>query len=118
VIINESSDSHMIILKEIGGERVLPIPIGLFEATSIDQHIRNQTAERPRTHELLASTIDRLGGDLQDVTISELRDNTYFARLRIRHDGGLVEVDSRPSDAIALAVLRDVPIFVGDDTLS
>ena len=69
------------------------------------------------THDLLANAIDLLGGDLQDIYINELREHTYFAKLRIRHEGELVEVDSRPSDAIALAVTVDVPIFVADDII-
>lgn len=73
---------------------------------------------RPLTHDLLASVIDHLGGELQDVFISELRDHTYFARLRIRKEGELVEVDSRPSDAIALAVSVKVPIYVSEDVIN
>ena len=98
------------------GERTFPIVIGIFEATSIDRRVRARRP-RPLTHDLLANTIDLLGGDLQDIYISELREHTYFAKLRIRHEGELVEVDSRPSDAIALAVTVDVPIFVADDIL-
>ena len=74
-------------------------------------------APRPLTHDLLANTIELLGGELQDIFISELRDHTYYAKLRIRHSGELVEVDSRPSDAIAVAVTVDVPIFVADDII-
>jgi uncharacterized protein len=117
IIINETSDSHIIFLKEIDGERMFPIVIGLFEATSIDRRVRDQQTPRPLTHDLLASAIDLLGGELQDIYINELREHTYFAKLRIRHEGELVEVDSRPSDAIALAVTVDVPIFVADDIL-
>ena len=79
--------------------------------------MRNQQTPRPLTHDLLASAIDLLGGELQDIYINELREHTYFAKLRIRHEGELVEVDSRPSDAIALAVTVDVPIFVADDII-
>ena len=79
--------------------------------------MKNQTTQRPLTHDLLANAIDLLGGDLQDIYINELRDHTYFAKLRIRHEGEIVEVDSRPSDAIALAVTVDVPIYVSDDIL-
>jgi bifunctional DNase/RNase len=79
--------------------------------------VKNVTTQRPLTHDLLANAIDLLGGDLQDIYINELREHTYFAKLRIRHDGEIVEVDSRPSDAIALAVTVDVPIFVADDIL-
>ena len=117
IIINETSDSHIIFLKEVDGERMFPIVIGLFEATSIDG-VSGTSRPRVRlTHDLLASAIDLLGGDLQDIYINELREHTYFAKLRIRHEGELVEVDSRPSDAIALAVTVDVPIFVADDII-
>ena len=117
IIINETSDSHIIFLKEVDGERMFPIVIGFFEASSIERRVKNQTTQRPLTHDLLANAIDLLGGDLQDIYINELREHTYFAKLRIRHDGEIVEVDSRPSDAIALAVTVDVPIFVADDIL-
>ncbi len=117
IIINEASDSHIISLKEVDGERMFSIMIGIFEASSIDRRIRNQPTQRPLTHDLLASTIELLGGDLQDIVINELREHTYYAKLRIRHDGEIVEVDSRPSDAIALAVTVDVPIYVAEDTL-
>ncbi len=117
IIINESSDQHIIFLKEVDGDRMFPIVIGFFEASSIERRVKNVSTQRPLTHDLLASTIDLLGGDLQDIYINELREHTYFAKLRIRHEGELVEVDSRPSDAIALAVTVDVPIFVADDII-
>jgi bifunctional DNase/RNase len=117
IIINETSDSHIIFLKEVDGERMFPIVIGFFEASSIERRVKNVTTQRPLTHDLLANTIDLLGGDLQDIYINELREHTYFAKLRIRHEGELIEVDSRPSDAIALAVTVDVPIYVADDIL-
>ena len=115
IIISENNEQQIIYLKEVGGDRMLPIVIGLFEATSIDRHVKGMPAPRPLTHELLASTIELLGGELQDIFISELRDHTYFAKLRIRREGELIEVDSRPSDAIAIAVILDVPIFVAGD---
>jgi uncharacterized protein len=117
IIINETSDSHIIFLKEVEGDRTFPIMIGLFEASSIDRRVRNQISPRPLTHDLLANAIDLLGGDLQDIYINELREHTYFAKLRIRHEGELIEVDSRPSDAIALAVTVDVPIYVAEEIL-
>ncbi|MDE2508744.1 MAG: bifunctional nuclease family protein [Planctomycetota bacterium] len=117
IIINENLDQQIIYLKEFEGERKFPIVIGMFEATSIDRRVKGQSAPRPLTHDLLANTIDVLGGEVQDVLISELRDHTYFAKLRIRHEGELVEVDSRPSDAIAVAVTVDAPIYVAEDIL-
>ncbi len=117
IIINEHSEQHIIFLKEVDGDRMFPIVIGIFEASSIDRRVKNQQSQRPLTHDLLASTIELLGGELQDIYISELRDHTYFAKLRIRHEGEIVEIDSRPSDAIALAVTVDVPIYVAEDII-
>ena len=117
IVISENGDQQIIFLKELDGERTFPIVIGPFEAHSIDRRVRGQVATRPLTHDLLASTIEQLGGDLQDIFISELRDQTYFAKLRIRHDGETIEVDSRPSDAIALAVTVEVPIYVAEEVL-
>ncbi|MBY0561222.1 bifunctional nuclease family protein, partial [Hyphomicrobium sp.] len=83
--------------------------IGFFEASSIDRHVRGQTTPRPLTHDLLVSVVEGLGATLQDVVITELREHVYYARLRVRHDGELVEIDARPSDAIAVAVACDPP---------
>jgi len=117
IIINENSDQHIIFLKEVEGDRMFPIVIGIFEASSIDRRVKNQPTQRPLTHDLLANTVELLGGELQDIYINELREHTYFAKLRIRHDRELIEVDSRPSDAIALAVTVDVPIYVAEDII-
>ena len=117
IIINENNEQQIIFLKEVDGERTFPIVIGIFEATSIDRRVKGLPAPRPLTHDLVASVIDHLGGELRDIYISELRDHTYFAKLRIRMNGELVEVDSRPSDAIALAVTASVPIYVAEDVI-
>lgn len=117
IIISEIHDQQVIMLKEVEGERSFPIVIGIFEATSIDRRVKNMPSPRPLTHDLVAGCIENLGGELQDIFISELRDHTYFAKLRIRHEGELVEVDCRPSDAVALAVTAHVPIFVSEDVL-
>src|SRR5947209_9756737 len=117
IIISEVHDQQVIMLKEVEGERSFPIVIGIFEATSIDRRIKKLPSPRPLTHDLVTSVIDNLGAELRDVFISELRDHTYFAKLRIRMNGEMVEVDSRPSDAIALAVTASVPIYVAEDVL-
>src|SRR5262245_59619910 len=103
IIISEINDQQVIYLKEVDGERTFPILIGIFEATSIDRRVKGFTAQRPLTHDLLVSVAENLGAEFQDVVISELKEHTYFARLRLRHDGELVEIDARPSDAIAVA---------------
>jgi hypothetical protein len=118
IIINEVHDQQVIQLREVEGERSFPIVIGIFEATSIDRRVKNISSPRPLTHDLVANVIEHLSGELQDVFISELRDHTYFAKLRIRQEGELVEVDCRPSDAIALAVTAKVPIYVAEDVLN
>jgi uncharacterized protein len=118
IIISEVIDHQMIWLKEVDGERVFPIVIGIFEATSIDRRVKKLHSPRPLTHDLIASVVDSLGAELQDIYINELRNHTYFAKLRIRQNGELVEIDSRPSDAIALAVTANVPIYVAEDVLS
>jgi bifunctional DNase/RNase len=117
IIIIDTNDQQIIYLREVEGVRTFPIVIGLFEATSINRRVQGHPTPRPLTHDLLASTIEQLGGELQDIFISELRDHTYFAKLRIKHEGEIVEVDSRPSDAIALAVTAEVPIYVAEDVL-
>src|SRR5690348_12304743 len=117
IIISEVHDQQVIMLKESEGERSFPIVIGIFEATSIDRRVKGMPSPRPLTHDLVASVIENLGGELQDIYISELRDHTYYAKLRVRKDGELIEVDCRPSDAIALAVTAKVPIYVAEDVL-
>jgi bifunctional DNase/RNase len=118
IIISEMHDQQVIMLREVDGDRSFPIVIGIFEATSIDRRVKNIPAPRPLTHDLVANVVDQLGGEFQDVIISELREHTYYAKLRIRKDGELIEVDSRPSDAIALAVTARVPIYVNEDVLN
>ena len=117
IIISEIHEQQVILLREVDGERSFSIMIGIFEATSIDRRVKGMPSPRPLTHDLVASVVEHLGGELQDIFISELRDHTYFAKLRIRQDGELIEVDSRPSDAIALAVTAKVPIYVAEDVL-
>jgi len=117
IIISDSNEQQIIYLREVDGPRTFPIVIGIFEATSINRRVQGHPTPRPLTHDLLANTIEQLGGELQDIYISELRDHTYFAKLRIKHDGEVVEVDSRPSDAIAIAVTAEVPIYVATDVI-
>jgi len=120
IIISEVNDQQVIYLKEIGGERTFPILIGIFEATSIDRRVKGVESPRPLTHDLIVGLAESLGAEFQDVIITELKEHTYFARLRLRHQGELVEVDARPSDAIAVAVTCNppLPIYVNEDVLN
>jgi hypothetical protein len=117
IIISEIDEHQVIVLREVDGERSFPIVIGLFEATSIDRRVRNLPTPRPLTHDLITAVVEQLGAEVQDIVISELREHTYFAKLRIRSEGELTEVDCRPSDAIAVAVTAKVPIYVNEDVL-
>jgi uncharacterized protein len=117
IIISDTGDQQIIYLKEVDGEREFPIVIGIFEATIINRRVKEERPQRPLTHDLLAQIIEQMGGELHDVYINELREHTYFAKLRIRQDGESIEIDSRPSDAIALAVTVDCPIFVAEDVI-
>ncbi len=117
IIISELDDHQIVILKEVDGERNFPIVIGIFEATSIDRRVKGLAAPRPLTHDLIISVVEQLGGEIQDIVISDLKEHTYFAKLRVRKDGELTEVDCRPSDAIAVAVASRVPIYVNEDVL-
>src|SRR5262245_58528396 len=98
IIISEIAEQQVIYLKEVEGERTFPIVIGLFEATSIDRRVKGVEAPRPLTHDLITAVVDLMDGEIQDVMISDLKDHTYYAKLRVRHEGELLEVDCRPSD--------------------
>jgi bifunctional DNase/RNase len=117
IIISEVHDQQVVMLKEVEGERSFHIVIGIFEATSIDRRVKGLPSPRPLTHDLVTSVIDSLGAELRDIFISELKDHTYFAKLRIHQNGEPIEVDCRPSDALALAVTAKVPIYVADEVL-
>ncbi len=117
ILISETRDYQLIELKEIDGERRLPIVIGLFEAAAIERRLKNITIHRPQTHDLLSNVIEDMGGRLDRIVISDLRDDTFFALLVVEQDGRWVEIDSRPSDAIALGITNDIPIYVEEHVL-
>lgn len=120
IIISEINDQQVIYLKEVDGERSFPILIGIFEATMIDRRVKGYPSPRPLTHDLLVSVAENLGAEFESVVINDLKDHTYFARLRLRHAGEMIEVDSRPSDAIAVAVTCNppLPIYVAEEVLN
>ena len=113
-----SGGAYALILKEMNGNRRLPIIIGAFEAQSIALEMEGIKPPRPLTHDLMKNIIDTFGVSLQDVLINELRDGTFYAKITIEGVSENQEVDSRPSDAIALAVRYGVPIFVAEEVLN
>ena len=112
------SNRHVVILKDAVGDRYLPIWIGAWEASAIAMRLQGLQAERPLTHDLFAAALERLGVRVQRVVISELADETYHARIHLERDGFQVEVDARPSDALALAVRAEVQIFAAEEVLA
>lgn len=114
---NLLAPTRVVFLKEVKRERYLPIIIGVPEADAIAIKLQNADVPRPLTHDLLSSMIQTLGGKVTHIVVTDLVDETFFARIVLDVDGRHVEVDSRPSDAIALAVRVSVPIFVEESVL-
>ena len=133
ILIRETEDTHFLELREIEDDdlsfhddsndgpplRAIPIVIGFSEAAAIERRLMGQKPVRPQTHELLATVIDRLNHEIDRVVISDLRDHTFYAELRLRDrsTGASVVIDARPSDAIALGVGVDVPIYAAEHVL-
>jgi bifunctional DNase/RNase len=114
IIITETSDHQIIVLKERGGQRSFPIVIGLNEAWAIDRAVKGITTPRPLTHDLIGNVIECLNAGVIRVVINDLRNNTFYAKIVLQQNGSTVEIDSRPSDAIALAMQKNTPIFVAN----
>ncbi len=131
ILIRELNDYQIIELREVAppspdgegggqmeGGRAFPIVIGLPEAQAIERRLKGIQIKRPQTHDLLANVIEALGGKLMSITINDLTEHTFFARLDVQKaDGTLLHIDSRPSDAIALGITGNVPIFVEEHVL-
>ncbi len=117
IVISDTSEQQIIVLKERNGGRQFPIVIGLNEAWAIDRGVKNIATPRPMTHDLLINVIRELDAEVEKIVVHDLRDHTFYAKLVIRHNGVLREVDSRPSDAIAIGAGSDTPIYVEDGVL-
>lgn len=121
VLIRETDDTHVVELREAGVQedkaRAFPIVIGLAEAAAIERRLMGQRPPRPQTHELLDAVIVELGYELERIEITDLRDHTFFARIYLRKGSSMVDIDARPSDAIALGASGEVPIYVAEHVL-
>lgn len=115
--LDRSSKMPVVILEEVGGERVLPIWIGPSEASAIAMQLADMDFSRPLTHDLLVAVLNGLGGSLRKVIITRVEKNTYYAELIIHRNGEVISVDARPSDSIAVALRVDARIFAQDDLL-
>jgi len=111
------SPQRLVILKDMDQERFLPIWIGPFEAEAITIKLQDVDVKRPLTHDLMNKLITELGATIYHVLVNELRNDTYYARIVVSVNGKYLEIDSRPSDAMALAVRANVPIFVAEEVM-
>ncbi|NLF02128.1 MAG: bifunctional nuclease family protein [Anaerolineales bacterium] len=112
------SDHRLVVLKETQGDRYLPIWIGQCEAEAIAIRLREVETPRPMTHDLLKNAITELGGEITHIVVSDLHNDTFFARIAVSVNRKSIEIDSRPSDAVALAVRAGVPIFVDEAVMN
>ena len=104
----------IVLLKTADGNKFLPIWIGHSEAAAILTKLQSQESPRPMTHDLLSDMLEQLGGQVLRITVTELRENTFYAQITVQQDGTELEIDSRPSDAIALAIRAEAPIYAAD----
>jgi len=117
LMVDPSTNMPIVVLKDVESDAVMPIWVGVFEATAIAQEIEKMAAARPMTHDLTRNLVRHLNGSLEKVVITELKDDTFYAMLCLKQGEELIAVDARPSDAIALALRADCPIFVAEKVM-
>jgi bifunctional DNase/RNase len=117
LMVDPNTNSPIVVLKDVIGDTVLPIWVGVYEANAIALEIEKVTTPRPMTHDLMKNLIIGLDTRVHKVVVSELRDDTFFAVIWMERDGKIISIDSRPSDALALALRLDCPIFVDEEVL-
>ena len=117
-IVRDQRSNPVVLLKEENGDEVLPIWIGHAEGIAIELHLKGESFERPLTHDLLKTTLECLGASVARVAITELHDNTFFARVHLERENEVFAIDARPSDSIALALKTGAPIFVSRDVFA
>ena len=118
LMMDPTANTPIVILKDVDGDRMLPIWVGPYEANAIALEIEKTAPQRPLTHDLLRNLITQIGATVERVVVTDLIDNTFFAVIDMVTDGRRILLDSRPSDAIALALRVDCPIFVSEEVLS
>lgn len=117
LVVDPISKMPIVVLEDPGSERILPIWIGVFEANAIALKIENVSTPRPMTHDLLKNFLDKLNIHIEKVVVCDVKDNTFYALIHCLFDNQVIAIDSRPSDAIALALRVDAPIFVEDEVV-
>jgi bifunctional DNase/RNase len=117
LMVDPATNAPIVILKDVQGDTVLPIWVGLYEANAIALEVEKASTPRPMTHDLLKNLVQGLNATVQRVVVTELKNDTFYAVLWLEQDGEAVTIDCRPSDALALALRADCPIYVDEDVL-
>ena len=117
LMVDPITNTPIVILRDKGGQKVLPIWVGIFEANAIALQIENVATPRPMTHDLLRNVIEDLQASVQKIVVCDLQENTFYALIYLSMNGGTVAIDARPSDAIALALRTRAPIFVEETVI-
>ncbi|MDZ4339479.1 MAG: bifunctional nuclease family protein [candidate division NC10 bacterium] len=118
IALDPITNMPIIILKDMEEKRALPIWVGIFEANAIALELEKIATPRPMTHDLIKNILDGLGATVQQIVVNDLKDNTFFAVIEVSYNGNTVNIDARPSDAIALALRVNAPIFVTEKVVS
>ena len=118
IALDPITNMPIIILKDVDERKALPIWVGIFEANAIALELEKGTTPRPMTHDLLKSVLDGLGVTVRQVIVNDLKDNTFFAVIELNSNGAVINIDARPSDAIALALRVNAPIFVAENVVA
>jgi uncharacterized protein len=117
LMMDPMTNMPIVVLKDVGSDTVLPIWVGVYEANAIAMEIEKVTTPRPMTHDLIKNLLTGLDAHVHKIVVSELRDDTFFAVIWMERDGKVISIDSRPSDALAVALRVDCPIFVDEEVL-
>jgi len=117
LMLDPVTNMPIVILKDVNGNSVLPIWVGIYEANAIALEIEKVTTPRPMTHDLIKNLLVGLDAQVHKIVVTELRDDTFYALIWLERDGQVISIDSRPSDALALALRTDSPIYVEEDVL-
>ncbi len=117
LMMDPQTNNPIVVLKDVNGTAILPIWVGIFEASAIASEIEKQATARPMTHDLIRNLLFGLEAAVKKIVVSDLRDDTFYAVIWLERNGEMISVDSRPSDALAIALRMDCPIFVDDSVL-
>jgi bifunctional DNase/RNase len=117
LMMDPMTNTPIVVLKDVGSDTVLPIWVGVYEANAIAMEIEKVTTPRPFTHDLIKNLLNGLNAHVHKIVVTELRDDTFFAVIWMERDGKVISIDSRPSDALAVALRVDCPIFVDEEVL-